>query len=65
MEDGIENFLICKFTLQPFLENSIVHGFSPKNASYPHQIELCYGEDNVQIRITDNGKGIAENNSVN
>ena len=29
-EDGIENFTICKFTLQPFLENSILHGILEK-----------------------------------
>lgn len=60
MEDGIENFLICKFTLQPFLENSIVHGFSQRTPHIHIRIELCYGEDTVQIRITDNGKGITE-----
>lgn len=59
-EDGIENFLICKFTLQPFLENSILHGISPKTPAIHLTIHIAYGDDTVKIRITDNGAGIGE-----
>lgn len=40
MEDGIDNFLICKFTLQPFLENSIMHGLSQKTPEVHISIDL-------------------------
>lgn len=35
-EDGIQNFLICRFTLQPFLENSIQHGISRQTPLCAH-----------------------------
>ena len=60
MEDGIDNFLICKFTLQPFLENSILHGISKNTPKIHISINLSYGEDTVFISITDNGIGMKE-----
>lgn len=60
MEDGIDNFLICKFTLQPFLENSIMHGLSQKTPEVHISIDLSYGYDTVIIVITDNGIGMAK-----
>nr|WP_317361879.1 histidine kinase [uncultured Blautia sp.] len=60
MEDGIDNFLICKFTLQPFLENSILHGISQNTPEIHISINLFYGDDTVIISITDNGIGIKE-----
>lgn len=57
-EDGIENFLICKFTLQPFLENSILHGLSASVDRLIISIQAEYGDDTVIIKITDNGSGI-------
>ncbi|GLC78221.1 sensor histidine kinase [Lacrimispora brassicae] len=60
LEDGIENFLICKFTLQPFLENSILHGLSNRTPNLFIRIQAVYGDDTVIIRIKDNGAGIPE-----
>ncbi len=57
-EDGIENYLICKFTLQPFLENSILHGYSAENQTIHIVITVSYGDDEVIITIEDNGCGI-------
>lgn len=61
LEDGIENFLICKFTLQPFLENSILHGMSEQIPNLLLRIKAVYGDDTVIITIEDNGSGIDEN----
>lgn len=58
LEEGIENFLICKFTLQPFLENSILHGISDRTPNLFIRIQAVYGDDTVIIRIEDNGAGI-------
>ena len=58
IEDGIENYLICKFTLQPFLENSILHGYSAENQIIHIVITVSYGDDEVIITIEDNGCGI-------
>lgn len=60
LEEGIENFLICKFTLQPFLENSILHGISEQTPNLFILIKAVYGEDTVVIRLEDNGIGIPE-----
>ena len=57
-EDGIENYLICKFTLKPFLENSILHGYSAENQIIHIVITVSYGDDEVIITIEDNGCGI-------
>ena len=57
-EDGIENFMICKFTLQPFLENSILHGLSTATPEVFISIHVLYGDDTVVIAIEDNGAGI-------
>lgn len=58
-EDGIQNFLICRFTLQPFLENSIQHGISRQTPSVHIFLDVSYGDDTVIITITDDGAGIA------
>ncbi len=57
-EDGIENYLICRFTLQPFLENSILHGYSQENPDIHIVLDVSYGDDDVIITIRDNGIGI-------
>lgn len=58
VEDGIENYLICKFTLQPFLENCIQHGYSRNTTSIHIILNIMYGDDEVIIIIADNGIGI-------
>jgi two-component system sensor histidine kinase YesM len=59
LESGIENFLICRFTLQPFLENCILHGISAHTPNIKIQISAVYGDDTVIIKIRDNGAGIS------
>lgn len=58
LEDGIDNFLSCKFTLQPFVENSILHGISAQTPDLFLHISAAYGDDTVIIIIKDNGAGI-------
>ncbi|WP_130837315.1 sensor histidine kinase [Lachnoclostridium sp. Marseille-P6806] len=57
-EDGIENFYICKFTLQPFLENSIHYGYAPGIDKIHITVDIRYGDDTVIATVQDNGKGI-------
>lgn len=59
MDDEIENFMICKFTLQPFIENSIQHGMQGFSQKLHIQIDIHYGEDTILIFIIDNGHGIS------
>lgn len=59
-QEELLNFQIHKLILQPFIENSIVHGFKDshrKNILRIHISEL-YGR--VRIEIRDNGKGIEQ-----
>ncbi len=56
--DGLEHFMICKFTLQPFLENSIHHGLQRSNKPIHISLDLQYGEDTVMIQIKDDGVGM-------
>ena len=57
-DEDIENFLICKFTLQPFLENSIRHGMQGSDHPLHLIIDVRYGDDTIIIKIKDNGHGI-------
>lgn len=57
-EDGVENFMMCRFTLQPFLENCIHHGLACSSRLHI-SIQVCYGDDTVVITISDDGVGIS------
>jgi two-component system, sensor histidine kinase YesM len=59
LEDGIENFLICKFTLQPILENAIQHGLKGNGTHMHIHISITYDDDMIEILISDNGVGIS------
>lgn len=54
-----EDTLIPSMILQPFAENSIEHGFT--GISYPGQISIQFEKagNDLQIKITDNGKGLS------
>ena len=58
LADGIDEFAICKFTLQPFLENSILHGISEETPNIYIDISAKYGDSTVIITLKDNGAGI-------
>jgi tetratricopeptide (TPR) repeat protein/anti-sigma regulatory factor (Ser/Thr protein kinase) len=58
--DAIEpqDILIPSMILQPFAENSIEHGFTGINYSGELIISFAKKEKDLQITITDNGKGL-------
>ena len=57
-----ENLLIPPMLIQPFIENSIEHGF--RNINYKGKLDVLFleEEDRLLINILDNGRGI-ENHS--
>lgn len=59
LEEGIENFLICKFTLQPILENSIQHGLKGNGIHMHIHISITYDDDMIEIIISDDGMGMS------
>ena len=60
VDEGLEEVLIPKSLLQPFVENSIKHGF-PETVSSP-EIELSFQRSGSRLLITiaDNGAGFDE-----
>lgn len=55
----LQSLYIPKLTLQPFVENSIVHGFN-KQRSGLVSIVMEKSGDKLQIRIEDNGSGLKQ-----
>lgn len=61
IEEEIGNYLILKLILQPFVENSILHGIMNKPSKEGFIIIKAMIEDgNIKITIQDNGVGISE-----
>ncbi len=58
IDDNIENFLVPKLILQPFLENSITHGFEGIEDIGELLITIKKKDDGLHISIKDNGSGI-------
>ncbi len=51
---------VHKLLLQPFVENSILHGFEGKKGTHKLEIELIPKYNSLQIVIWDNGRGIPD-----
>lgn len=59
MERGAaEDMPIPKFSIQPLVENSVVHGFARKEENASVQIKITQGKrGRIEIRVIDNGSG--------
>lgn len=57
-DSSLTNVMIPKLTLQPILENSIIHGFSDIVSGGILTIRVKRVSQNVSIEISDNGKGM-------
>lgn len=61
IEEEVLQGLIPSLTLQPVVENSIVHGFRNRTSDLLQiGISTCMEDENIVIRIEDNGCGIPE-----
>ncbi|HBF36881.1 MAG TPA: hypothetical protein DDW50_06130, partial [Firmicutes bacterium] len=58
---AIDSVFIPRFTLQPLVENSVIHGLEPKGDGGTLRIKIFRKSQNVVIKIIDNGVGIARN----
>lgn len=64
--EGILNYKIDRFILQPFVENSILHGIRDMQAGGAIRIVVrLHDEKSLQVDIYDNGKGIEKNEEIN
>ena len=50
--------LVPTFTLQPLLENAIIHGISPKISGGEVKVNIYKIDDQLKIEVSDTGKGI-------
>jgi sensor histidine kinase YesM len=58
VKDELSSYKLPKFTLQPLIENIIVHGFTHKKDIGEIVIEACKKDDDLYITVNDNGEGI-------
>ncbi|MBB3113136.1 two-component system sensor histidine kinase YesM [Paenibacillus phyllosphaerae] len=59
VDPGLEDLAICKMTLQPFVENSIIHGRIHGQALHI-MVDIRQQEDRIAIMIQDDGMGAKE-----
>jgi two-component system, sensor histidine kinase YesM len=60
VDPEILNEKICAMTLQPMVENAIIHGFEPKQGEVSLVIRGRSYENLIRIHIIDNGVGISD-----
>lgn len=58
IEEKINDYKVPKLFLQPFIENSIIHGFSEIESGGILKIKGIVKNENVYFIIEDNGKGM-------
>ena len=56
----LRNYLLPALTVQPLVENALVHGCEPKRGSARIDVSIVMVDDTLQISITDNGIGMNE-----
>ena len=59
MED-VEHVLMPTFTIQPLLENAIIHGLGPKEEGGSIKMQVFRKEDMLHIRVEDSGIGMTQ-----
>ena len=55
-----ENYLLPALTVQPLVENALVHGCEPKRGKTRIDIAICETESELRITVTDDGIGMSE-----
>lgn len=65
IEEDLNMLKIPKMSLQPLIENSIIHGIIPKDSKGYIQLRIYKKNKNIMFDILDNGKGIADNKYLN
>lgn len=64
LEEGIAKSQIAKLSLQPLVENAVLHGFDTKKAGNKVSIHGDMIEGTIEITVRDNGKGMPENTRI-
>lgn len=59
IDENCLNFRIIKLVFQPFIENSINHGFAGKsNRNIWFSVQMSSSQNDIEIRIKDDGNGL-------
>ena len=58
--ENIMNYKIPRFILQPFIENSLLHGFSEIHHGGIIKLNIYSKQNDLFLIIEDNGKGMTE-----
>lgn len=59
VEDKVKNYLCNKITIQPFLENALIHGMSPVDEMHI-DIKIFEQDEKLVIQVIDDGVGMSE-----
>ena len=64
VDDSAVDCLLPRFILQPLVENAIRHGLSGRSAAGTIDISAAVERDNLIVRVSDNGVGLAAGTST-
>lgn len=65
MEEEISQYKILKLTLQPLVENALIHGIQKQRGTGKITISVERENDNIMLRVEDTGAGMNENRLTN
>ncbi|MFC9774817.1 cache domain-containing sensor histidine kinase [Paenibacillus chitinolyticus] len=58
LDKNAANCQVVKLLIQPVVENYLVHGFRPESDSNRIAVSMTREEENIVVRVADNGKGM-------
>lgn len=58
IEDGLLNCVIISLTLQPLIENSVMHGFDLHTQGAVIKVKMRSQDNNICVTVGDNGQGM-------
>ena len=59
IEEGLNDVLLPKFSLQPLIENYFIHGIDYTSVENALSVEVYRKDGNIEIEVKDNGKGMS------
>ena len=60
VDEGAGNCLLPTFSLQPIVENALLHGLFPKPEDCRLEVSIKQAEGQLVVRVADNGVGMTE-----
>ncbi|HEY4537835.1 MAG TPA: sensor histidine kinase [Erysipelothrix sp.] len=61
IDDRLRKIMIPKFTLQPLIENFLIHGVDFKRVDNAINVNAFISGEEIVIQVSDNGKGVTKN----